>query len=56
MIHGWTTLHRAAFNGNVLIAEALLKAGCNPQIQTRNLCTSLDLAVGNKTEKQAAVL
>ncbi len=23
MIHGWTTLHRVVFNGNVLIAEAL---------------------------------
>jgi hypothetical protein len=30
---GTTALDLAAFNGHVGVAEALLKAGCNPDIQ-----------------------
>jgi ankyrin repeat protein len=31
---GWTALHHAAANGHGGVAEALLKAGCNKDIQS----------------------
>ena len=36
--------------------EALLKAGCNKDIRSKDLRTPLDLAHGNKKEEAVAVL
>jgi ankyrin repeat protein len=47
---GRTALHRAAENGHGGVTEALLKAGCNKDIQEKALSTPLDLAVRNKKE------
>ncbi len=41
---GWTALHHAAKNGHGGVAEALLKGGCNPDIQDKHGRVALELA------------
>ncbi len=44
LVDGWTALHYAASEGHTDIAEVLLQAGCNPQIQNEDGWTALHYA------------
>jgi ankyrin repeat protein len=53
---GWTPLHAAAFNGDVLMAECLLAHGADPALRSNDGKTAIDVAVEKGHEPVVGLL